>query len=421
MGSAAADPRRGTRHRRARRLWFDGGPLPYDHPVVAVRLFEIVQTGSLDTVVKRLTGYVAELTGIVGPIIVLIDPHTQSPTFAGGVDVAYPILAAVEEARRKGATMTLWQAYTKNRIVVERNWARRAMTDPKLVSVSPYAAGGPEHGLEDLVALPLRWDGPPIGVVVGMIPTGLQHSHLVRWRQVAFETALALRYCVAIQEARHTGSEHERLRMREELHESVSQRLFAASLLAGRTESDARGTALLPQLEELRQLLGEASSALRSLIAEPQQNTDNKPLSYRLATLVPEFADPGGLNIHLDADPGWDDLSRECADDVIRIVRECLRNVVKHARATAVWVRLPAAADGMLLIEVADDGAGFDPQDVGQTSFGLSLITERATERSGRCDVQVDGRGTTMRVRLVPEFESDWQLARRALARSLPG
>jgi signal transduction histidine kinase len=62
-------------------------------------------------------------------------------------------------------------------------------------------------------------------------------------------------------------------------------------------------------------------------LAEPQQNTDNKPLSYRL---------------------GWDDLSQECADDVIGIVRECLRNVVKHATATAVWVRLPAATDGML-------------------------------------------------------------------------
>lgn len=50
---------------------------------------------------------------------------------------------------------------------------------------------------------------------------------------------------------------------------------------------------------------------------------------------------------------------------------------------------------------------------------GLSLITERALERGGSSDVHVDGHGTTMRIRLVPEFESDWQLARRALERSL--
>lgn len=52
---------------------------------------------------------------------------------------------------------------------------------------------------------------------------------------------------------------------------------------------------------------------------------------------------------------------------------------------------------------------------MGQTNFGLGLINQRARDRGGSCEVQVDEEGTTMRVRLVPEYESDWQLARRAL------
>lgn len=68
-----------------------------------------------------------------------------------------------------------------------------------------------------------------------------------------------------------------------------------------------------------------------------------------------------------------------------------------------------------MLIEVADDGAGFDPGSVGDDGFGLGLIDRRARERGGRCDVDAGDRGTTISVRFEPEFESDWQLARRVL------
>lgn len=78
-------------------------------------------------------------------------------------------------------------------------------------------------------------------------------------------------------------------------------------------------------------------------------------------------------------------------------------------------VDIPAPVNGMLLIEVTDNGAGFDPRAVGHDGFGLSLINERARERGGHCEVRADDGGTTISVRFTPEYESDWQLARRVL------
>jgi signal transduction histidine kinase len=382
-----------------------------------MRLFDIAQTGSLETVVKQLTQCIGELTGIGGWTVVLIDPCTLNPTFAGGIALPRSILAAMEEVRRRGAPMTIWQAYTRNRTVVERNWRHRAITDPKLESMRPFVE---HHDLPDLVALPLQWHGQPIGVLAALAPGG--HAAcpdvLSRWRHIAFEATLALQYSAAIRDALHTGTDHERLRMREELHDSVSQRLFGVSMLAARAESDAKSTgqpALARQLEELRSLIDQASADIQTLIGEPQQIVDDRTLSSRLSAVIEEFADSGSLTMSLRFDQRWDDLNPECADDVVKIVRECLRNVAKHARATSVSICLSATADEMLLIEVADNGTGFDPEIVGQASFGLSLITERALGRGGRCEVCVGGCGTTMRIHLVPEFESEWQLARRGV------
>jgi signal transduction histidine kinase len=271
-----------------------------------------------------------------------------------------------------------------------------------------------------LAAIPLPWKDTPLGVIVGLLPldTRLSPTVYTRWHQVASEAALALRYAEAIRGAQHAGTDHERLRLKEELHDTVSQRLFGLSMLTARAEADARSTGhpeLSAQLTELRTLVAEASSDIRLLMGDPPETVASDRLSARLSVLATNFGAPNNLAIGLELAEDWDDLSEDCTADVTRVVRECLRNVVKHARATEVSIRIPAQADGTLLIEVADNGAGFDPRAVGRASFGLGLINERARDRGGSCEVDVGDEGTTMRVRLTPEYESDWQLARRAL------
>ena len=73
-------------------------------------------------------------------------------------------------------------------------------------------------------------------------------------------------------------------------------------------------------------------------------------------------------------------------------------NVAKHARASRVRIAV-GESDGELLIEVQDDGDGFDAEIVSQ-GFGLAGMHERASLAGGTLDVRSDGRGTMLKARL---------------------
>ena len=75
-------------------------------------------------------------------------------------------------------------------------------------------------------------------------------------------------------------------------------------------------------------------------------------------------------------------LSEDLETTVYRLVQEALTNVAKHARANRVRVAVKES-DGELLIEVQDDGAGFDPDLAGE-GFGLAGMRERAALAGGR-------------------------------------
>jgi signal transduction histidine kinase len=109
-----------------------------------------------------------------------------------------------------------------------------------------------------------------------------------------------------------------------------------------------------------------------------------------------------GTQIELSIDPGLPgedngDPDRELA--VLRIAHEALHNAVRHAHADHVTVRL-AGEDGKLVLEVSDDGVGFDPHapDVRSRHLGLTSMEERARESHGRLKIRsAPGQGTTVR------------------------
>ena len=81
-----------------------------------------------------------------------------------------------------------------------------------------------------------------------------------------------------------------------------------------------------------------------------------------------------------------------------RIAQEALNNVVKHADARAVRVRLACEAEAVEL-EVADDGRGFDVETAAPDSFGQAIMRERAAEIGAALQVRsAVGTGTTVTV-----------------------
>jgi signal transduction histidine kinase len=87
------------------------------------------------------------------------------------------------------------------------------------------------------------------------------------------------------------------------------------------------------------------------------------------------------------------------------IGREALANVVKHSQATAafVWVE---TQNGQILVEVRDNGTGFDPGAGHSGHFGLDSMRSRAAEVGGRLTIASrPGFGTAVRVRVPAETD----------------
>jgi signal transduction histidine kinase len=96
----------------------------------------------------------------------------------------------------------------------------------------------------------------------------------------------------------------------------------------------------------------------------------------------------------------------ESKQALYRIAQEALHNAGRHARATRVRVVL-SQDDSQVLLEIEDNGVGFDSQSAFPGHFGLNTMRERATDLGGRLDIESrPGTGTLVRV-VIPVGQPD--------------
>ena len=104
-----------------------------------------------------------------------------------------------------------------------------------------------------------------------------------------------------------------------------------------------------------------------------------------------------GLAIRLDVSPDLDQLDLPAEDALYRVAQEAVHNVVKHARAREVTVRIASAAKAVRM-EIRDDGIGFDAR-VATRGLGLAGMAARAERLGGSVEVESNpGRGTVVAV-----------------------
>jgi PAS domain S-box-containing protein len=194
----------------------------------------------------------------------------------------------------------------------------------------------------------------------------------------------------------------ERRRIARDLHDVVLQDLSGAlqSLRLTHLRAKRSGTSL--NLEEELGALGRASSGLRSAIYDLRREKE-RPFLESVESLVelsrqtmPE------REIRLVVEEGFDaGLSEKESVELLRILQEALANVRRHSAARHVEVGL-RTDDRAILIEVADDGRGFDPGSA-RAGVGLSAMRERAEGLGGNFEVRSrPGRGTEVTVRVRP-------------------
>jgi signal transduction histidine kinase len=194
----------------------------------------------------------------------------------------------------------------------------------------------------------------------------------------------------------------ERNRLALDLHDVVSQKLFALVLQAeaAATALDRDPQAAREQVSRLAGLGREALDELRSLIFElrpPELEKDGLAGTLRKHVEVLRRLQAREIDLEL-ADGLAADPRRD--SDLLRIAQEALHNALRHADAGRVALRL-RADDGRLVLEVEDDGRGFDPRASGlrSRSLGLTSMEERAQRLGARLSIDSEpGRGTVVRL-----------------------
>jgi signal transduction histidine kinase len=216
-------------------------------------------------------------------------------------------------------------------------------------------------------------------------------------------TAVAMAKSVESQRLRQSldAAEAERRRWARELHDDTLQALGAlkvmlsASLRAG-DEATLRD-AVAAAVEET----GGQIAGLRSLITELRPAAlDDLGVEPALRSLIQRIAAVHGVevNLHvaLNREPGR--LSDEVETAIYRLAQEALGNVGKHAGARRAVVRVEEA-DGTVVVEVTDDGTGFDPA-LPTAGFGLVGMRERVALAGGTLTVEPGNPGTRVRAEL---------------------
>lgn len=198
----------------------------------------------------------------------------------------------------------------------------------------------------------------------------------------------------------------ERNRLARELHDSVSQQLFAASMLMSaitEVKEDNEG-AEAKQLKLVEGMIHQSQIEMRALLLHLRPAAlKGKTLQEGIADLLGELAQKVTIEIHWKAEDFAMDKGVE--DHLFRILQESVSNTLRHAKANSLEVLL-IKRDGLIILRVADDGIGFDEEDRKAGAYGLQNMHERALEIGGTMKiVSVKNKGTRLEVK-VPDVSN---------------
>jgi signal transduction histidine kinase len=194
--------------------------------------------------------------------------------------------------------------------------------------------------------------------------------------------------------------EQERARVAHDLHDDLGSGLTEVNMLTTLAKSSTTST------EEKERYLGELSETARRMVTSldeivwavnPRNDTIASLASY-FGSYAQRLLDLASVACGLDIAP---DLPEYPLDPTFRqelffAFKEAITNVVRHAGATQVWLRISVRED-KLMVEVSDNGRGFDPHNRSAGADGIVNMEERLKALGGQCEIKSSAReGTTV-------------------------
>ncbi|MBV7389872.1 sensor histidine kinase [Enterococcus alishanensis] len=206
--------------------------------------------------------------------------------------------------------------------------------------------------------------------------------------------------------------EEERHRLARELHDSVSQQLFAAMMMLSALNEQAQVAKELEiykkPLATVVDIINAAQSEMRALLLHLRPvNLEGKSLKQGIEQLLRELQTKISIKLNWNIE----DLkvTSGIEDQIFRVVQEILSNTLRHAKASELEVYLKIVGP-TLILRVVDDGVGFDPEDDHAGSYGLRNIRERIASIGGSTKIisfKDQGTSVEIKVPIVKEAEDD--------------
>lgn len=190
------------------------------------------------------------------------------------------------------------------------------------------------------------------------------------------------------EKAKYSAVIEERQRLARELHDAVSQQLFAISMTAtavGRT-LDKDFDKARRQIHLIEEMASVAQSEMRALLLHLRPvHLEGKRLSQGLIELLQELKAKVPMDITWEMDDEIQ-LPKGIEDHLFRIVQEAMSNALRHSKASKLEVKLQHRHDGIRL-GIRDNGVGFELDAKKHASYGLVSMKERVNEIGGALQI----------------------------------
>jgi signal transduction histidine kinase len=387
----------------------------------------LASQGSLPAILDALAAEVLQTDALAAVQIVTLDATGRQLRIMGSAGFGHwpDFFDRLMECRRRGAALRMLDAFSQAQpVLVTNRWAI-IRDDPAWAPIREYLG---ELAWESFASIPMMARGQAVGVLNAFFAPGqAMESRTVEFlAAMADQAAIAVDYATLLRHARDGARREERQRLARDLHDSIVQQVFSISMQAKSMEVLARRGPAVPAAAVLRiagevgDLSGTVLADLRAMVHELRlsSSADLGGLEESVRALTESTANRTGLKFAVFAGSGLEQVKGELAEDVYRIVAEAVHNVVRHAGAGKVTIRLNLRG-GRLTASVADDGQGMgtaapsqrDPaQRDPAAGYGLTTMRERAERWGGRMTVG-PGRNCGTLVRLAVPLTGGMPLA----------
>jgi signal transduction histidine kinase len=215
----------------------------------------------------------------------------------------------------------------------------------------------------------------------------------------AAQASVALEHARIRSELQRLAVVEDRERIARELHDGIVQALFAVGLGLLSVEPLAAEEPVRGRLREAVDSIDKVIADLRRYIFGLKPHAvGTESVAHAMSTLVDEFRARTGIVTAVEIDHRLDYAGGDISTEVVQVAREALSNVARHAGATTCRVSLRYEAP-LALLEIDDDGRGFDTAAISGHGYGLSNLRERAAMVGGSIEISSQpGQGTTVRL-----------------------